>query len=288
MPMKTKLAFLKLVPILSLLPAGWLHAATTIDLVNRYAYAANLGWADWVADTNNGAVIGEFVCSGSLYAANVGWINLGSGSPANGIQYHNLGVGDFGVNNDGLGNLRGYAYGANIGWINFESTGAPKVDLATGKLSGSAYSANCGWLTLSNALAVVRTATVLTGADSDHNGLPDAWELQNFGHLGVDPNADPDHDGVPNLAEYLAGTDPNNASDYLHITSYTRSGTYSTLRWTAKPTRLYRVEWRETFDVTSPWETHISYDVPGWDNAGFDNSGPSYFYRIQAIRPLMP
>jgi hypothetical protein len=45
--------------------------------------------------------------------------------------------------------------------------------------------------------------------DSDGNGLPDAWEQHYFGHLGVDPNADPDGDGLTNLQEYLNGTDPN-------------------------------------------------------------------------------
>src|SRR5580704_18334990 len=90
-------------------------ATTTIDAANKYAYGANLGWMDWRGDTNNGAVIGEYVCSGYLYSANVGWINLGSGSPANQIQYQNNSASDFGINQDGLGNLRGYAYSANVG-----------------------------------------------------------------------------------------------------------------------------------------------------------------------------
>jgi hypothetical protein len=64
--------------------------AADVNTTNRYAYAANLGWLDWVADTNNGAVIGEFVCSGYLYSANVGWISLGNGSPTNQIQYQNI------------------------------------------------------------------------------------------------------------------------------------------------------------------------------------------------------
>jgi hypothetical protein len=125
------------------------HAGTTIDPVNKYAYGANISWMDWsggTGQTANGAVIGEYVCSGYIYSANVGWINLGSGSPTNGIYYQNLSANDFGVNQDGLGNLRGYAYGANIGWINFETTGAPKVNLVTGKMSGYVWSANCGWI----------------------------------------------------------------------------------------------------------------------------------------------
>jgi hypothetical protein len=49
--------------------------------------------------------------------------------------------------------------------------------------------------------------------DSDGNGLPDAWEQQYFGHIGVDPNADPDGDGLTNLQEFQAGTDP---TDYFN------------------------------------------------------------------------
>src|ERR1700722_17199916 len=107
-------------------------AGTTIDGTNRFAYGANLGWMDWTGDTANGAVIGEYVCSGYIYSADVGWINLGSGAPANQIQYQNNSASDFGVNQDGTGNLSGYAYGANIGWVTFEQTyGQPKVNLFT-------------------------------------------------------------------------------------------------------------------------------------------------------------
>ncbi len=44
--------------------------------------------------------------------------------------------------------------------------------------------------------------------DGDHNGLPDAWERQYFGAVGVDPNGDFDGDGISNLQEYMGGTDP--------------------------------------------------------------------------------
>ncbi len=55
-------------------------------------------------------------------------------------------------------------------------------------------------------------AGVLTPADTDIDGIPDAMESQ----LGLDPNnpldalQDSDLDGVVNLAEYMAGTDPLN------------------------------------------------------------------------------
>jgi hypothetical protein len=51
-------------------------ATSTINSSNRYAYGANMGWTDWRADDTNGAVIGQYVCSGYIYAANIGWISL--------------------------------------------------------------------------------------------------------------------------------------------------------------------------------------------------------------------
>src|SRR5260370_22420069 len=50
----------------------------------------------------------------------------------------------------------------------------------------------------------------LTSGDSDGNGLPDVWERNNFGYVGVNPNADPDGDHLTNIQEHQAGTNPNN------------------------------------------------------------------------------
>ena len=277
--------FLTSLLLLGSLASSW--AATTIDLVNKYAYGANLGWMDWYADGANGAVISDYVCCGYIYAANVGWINLGSGSPANGIRYQNLSGSDFGVNNDGLGNLRGYAWGANVGWINFESTGAPTVDLQSGKFSGYIWSANCGWISLSNAAAFVQTDHILPGT-LDTNGLPIAWEMSNFGHTGVDPKADPDHDGMSNMEEYLAGTDPNDPNDYLRITNFTRDGTgYNRMSWTSVPTRYYYIQQTSVLnDATHPFTDTLIYWGLGWHSTGFYDTGTAVFYRIRAFRPL--
>src|SRR3954454_15474575 len=160
-------------------------AQSTINSSNRFAYGANIGWGDGRADGVNGAVIGEYVCSGCLYAANVGWIKRGGACPANGIQYQNNSASDFGVTLDAAGKLRGYSWGANIGWVNFENLGDPKLNLWTGILSGSVYSANVGWISLSNAVAYVQTDTLRPGTDSDGDGIPDAYELIWTGGLGT-------------------------------------------------------------------------------------------------------
>ena len=274
--------------------ASSVRAATTIDSVNRYAYGANIGWMNWVGDTNNGAVIGQYVCSGYIYSANVGWINLGSGSPTNGIRYLNLSASDFGVNNDGLGNLTGYAYGANIGWITFEQTyGQPKVSLLTGQMSGYVWSANCGWISLSNAVAYVQTDTISPGALAP-DGLPIAWLLTYFGTTNVNANADPDGDGMSNMQEYLAGTDPTNPNSNLRITaeSFASGGTSASLTWHSVMTRYYYIQ--KTPALGSPVWTDsglglISPFIGSTTTAGFtDTSAPARFYRVQAVRPLMP
>jgi hypothetical protein len=47
--------------------------------------------------------------------------------------------------------------------------------------------------------------------DSDDDGLPDQWELDNFMDLDEIATGDPDNDNLTNLEEFNAGTDPTNA-----------------------------------------------------------------------------
>jgi hypothetical protein len=167
------------------------------------------------------------------------------------------------------------------------------VDLKSGRLSGYIYSANCGWIGLSNAFAWVQTDTIASGKDSNMNGLPDAWQLLNFGHLGVDPNADPDGDGMSNLQEYLAGTNPNDANSDLEITSFTSSsgGTTVNLTWETVLTRCYYIQ--KTLDLASPiWVDSglglIAPDGASTTRTFADSFAPTRFYRVKAVRPLAP
>jgi len=287
--MKTLLTATVLVNVLLAAPA-----ATTINATNKNAYSANLGWLDWRGDTNKGAVIGEYGCSGFLYAANVGWIHLGSGDPADGLRYQNLSGSDFGVNQDGLGNLRGYAYGANIGWINFENTGAPRVDLKTGTLGGYIYSANCGWISVSNGLAQVQTDTIANGADTDGDGITDAWELSYTNTLSAfTVSSDTDGDGLSDQSEYFADTNPTNSADKLVITEYLTSpgGTLATLTWPSKLTRCYQIE--KTLDFATPLWLDSGLGLIAPDDVTTtrmfpDTNAPARFYRLKALKPLAP
>jgi hypothetical protein len=172
------------------------------------------------------------------------------------------------VNHDGLGNLSGYAYGANIGWVTFtnrDATGGafagPKCDLLTGRFGGFIWSANCGWISLSNAQAFVQTDSIQMGADSDGDGLPDAWERLNFGNLTT-ANANP-------------------------------GGSPATITWTSQPTRLYRIQQRLDLNPGSLWSDIglglISPDAGPRTTRDFTVSASSQrFFRIEAVRPLFP
>lgn len=268
-------------------------AGTTIDTANHYAWGPNLGWMDWRGDTANGAVIGEYVCSGYIYSANVGWINLGNGAPADGIYYSNTTASDWGVNQDGLGNLRGYAWGANVGWIAFKTNGMPRVDLYTGKMSGYVWSANCGWISLSNVVAYVQTDTIAPGTDTDGDGIPDAWELQQFGNLTTaNGTSDYDGDGVSDKNEYLAGTNPKDSADHLRITSVHRGlagdPNRIDMQWTSEPTRFYAIQSRATLNSGSIWADLYVLPIVGINNVAFDDSNSQQFYRLRAFRPLTP
>jgi hypothetical protein len=283
-----------LVSIFILQPLAALHASTSIDAINRYAYGGNIGWIDWVANTNNGAILGDYVCSGYLYSANIGWINLGSGSPANNIQYQNNSATDFGVNNDGAGNLTGYAWGANIGWITFEQTyGKPKINLLTGALSGYAWSANCGWISLSNAVAHVQTDYLYPGQLA-LNGLPIPWLLTYFGTTNVNANSDPTGKGMTVGQDYVAGTNPNSVNSVLRITaeSFNSQGTVNSLTWLSEPTRLYYILGNTNL-LTPTWQdSNLGLILPSSGSttiAGFtDTKAGAKFYHVQAVLPLSP
>jgi hypothetical protein len=77
--------------------------------------------------------------------------------------------------------------------------------------------------------------------DSDTDGLPDAWEMTNFGNLGRDGTLDFDGDGFIDRDEYVAGSDPKNAASTGPRPSVVRNGAGFHVTFPTISGRSYRV-----------------------------------------------
>ncbi len=125
-------------------------------------------------------------------------------------------------------------------------------------------------------------------ADSDHDGLPDEWEIAH----GLDPLdatgnngalGDPDDDGMNNWQEYVAGTDPQNPQDYLRFDSVTISGNNCLLQFTRHAGRAYAIEKLDALGSQDTW-TSVQENITGSGGYTFyDPLGASQrFYRLRA------
>lgn len=80
-------------------------------------------------------------------------------------------------------------------------------------------------------------------ADSDGDGMTDAWEVRNgLNPLGRgDALLDLDGDGMNNLSEYIAGTAPAGATNYFAVTSTSVATNGIAISWDAVAGRKYAV-----------------------------------------------
>jgi hypothetical protein len=84
-----------------------------------------------------------------------------------------------------------------------------------------------------------------TFADTNHNGISDAWEQFYFGSVSTNRTqfTDTDHDGMSDFAEFIAGTNPNDATSKLVFLPATMQTNGSVkLQWPAVPGRIYQVQ----------------------------------------------
>lgn len=279
-------------------------STSTITPAARYTYAANFGWLNWRTNplAVDAPVIETTMLHGKVYSANVGWIDLGDGTPSGSTGSYTQAGGDIGVNHDGAGGLTGYAYGANIGWIYFDPSIAdpPRVDLITGAFSGYAYSANCGWIHLGSIKTRISTGTdsePLAGGGSG-DGIADTWEREralaagflgnDLNLLGSSPTSDYDGDGVSDHDEFIADTNPFVANEKLKVTGFSVNPATGDidLDWTGSTRRAYTV--------------YCSSDLVTWSPVGDPLTGSSLgmnlpppvsthlFFRVSASLPLTP
>ena len=117
------------------------------DTDAQYGWSENTGWLNAEPGTGDGMQVAGDKLTGWVWGENIGWINLSCEN--NGT----CGTVDYGVVNDGDGNLSGFGWGENVGWINFDpvcagdTTNQYKVSIdANGLMSGWAWGENIGWI----------------------------------------------------------------------------------------------------------------------------------------------
>lgn len=120
--------------------------------------------------------------------------------------------------------------------------------------------------------------------DSDGNGLPDSWEIEFFGSIGVNPNEDSDGDGTTNMMEFVAGTTPTSPASVFRPSSTIENGNL-VLRVPTISGRNYRV-WGSG-NLHGTWTEHDLIIGDGsiveWEYSLSQST--KYFLRIQILIP---
>jgi hypothetical protein len=171
-----------------------------------------MNWSD-AGDppASKGAFLNVSYMQGFIWCENIGWINLGNGTPTGkcgGFPCYSMESGpESGVNVAAGGELWGYAWGENVGWINFSggALAAPpkpaRFDAVARRLRGCAWGENIGWINLDDADTFVG---FLCPADYNRDGFVDGIDYDGFNNAfeAGDPGADFNRDGFVDGIDY--------------------------------------------------------------------------------------
>lgn len=116
-------------------------------------------------------------------------------------------------------------------------------------------------------------------ADADHDGLPDAWELDQFNSLTHGAAGDPDEDGFDNEQEYIAGTFPMIGNSFPKMSNPWNSGADVVVTWNLATGRWYTL-FESTNLLTSEFRPLASNLFGGAYTGAVSALGPQGFLRL--------
>ncbi len=125
-----------------------------------------------------------------------------------------------------------------------------------------------------------RVLPLSSPTDVDQDGLPDAWEVSFFNHIGLaDPEGDDDGDGYLTMDEFTALSSPVDSNSYFQIEKEPDYG----FAYYAHAGRLYNVL-VSTNLVRGEWQNSV--DVAGDDSYHYlEWRGTNEYYKVQVRKP---
>jgi uncharacterized repeat protein (TIGR01451 family) len=135
-------------------------------------------------------------------------------------------------------------------------------------------------------IAEGNTFDVESSADTDGDGLPDAWERGYFGSINGGASDDVDGDGVNSLQEFRSGTNPADRESAALIRSVRANGADLVVRFRSVNAKLYQLEkspalgtgnWALVGSAIPGNGTELSVTDPGATRTG------GWFYRLRVL-----
>ena len=155
---------------------------------SQYAWGESVGWINFEPSFGPGVTVSPTKVTGYAWGESIGWISM----HCDNTTY--CGTVNYGITNNGYGDLSGYAWSESKGWISFSCANTSScgtvdygvsIDTATGEFEGFAFGESIGWINFNcsnnstcGTVPFKVQASAVAVTDSDGDGCSDVEEAQ--------------------------------------------------------------------------------------------------------------